>query len=398
MAAPEWSVLVRSEAGWDAVARSVAKQGWVEAQMVPAMGGLAEGLKLASGQWVAALNAGDLWPAGIMRRLKKRMEATGAVALPGRTRYFGSPGERTDCLLAAALFRREALDDVARGTVGWGRDEDWYARLVRAGARLEFQPELTLLRRGVPAEGTEQPGGGVQRRAPQARRAWEISVVIPAYNAARYIGEALQSVAAQSLAASEVIVVDDGSTDGTPEIAERCGGVVRVLRQERGGAAAARNLGVRAARGEWVAFLDADDYWLPDRLAWQAEAVEAESSLEVVYGCVQQFYSPDLDWPDTTAHEDAAAVQAGIFPGTCLVRRESFERVGGFETGLRVGEFIDWHARALSAGLRMKTLDVVMMRRRIHDSNTGVREKQAQSDYVRVLKAALDRRRAGRPA
>jgi len=106
-----------------------------------------------------------------------------------------------------------------------------------------------------------------------------ISAVIPAYNAAKYIGRAIESAVAQSRAADEIIVVDDGSTDGTGEIAIACGAKVKYIRQENAGASAARNAGVMAASGEWIAFLDGDDEWLKDHLQRQTELLEKNPEL-----------------------------------------------------------------------------------------------------------------------
>lgn len=92
------------------------------------------------------------------------------------------------------------------------------------------------------------------------------SVVIPCYNAAAFVAETIRSALSQTLAPLEVIVVDDGSTDDSAAVAAACGPLVKVIRQANAGAAGARNAGVRAARGDWVAFLDADDLWLPERL------------------------------------------------------------------------------------------------------------------------------------
>ncbi len=399
------------------------------------------GLRAAQGEWIAFQDADDLWPVGTLARLKRKLETSGKEVVVGRTqnvklgggevpdlRYDSPAATLAQICLPAALFRRRVFERVGvfNEEIRLAEDHEWFLRAREAGAQMEIEAEVTLVyrhhgantthrmeaaqfglnrvlleslrRRRAQGLGPLAPWLSMERRAPQVRGEFRISVVIPAYEAERYLGAALKSVAEQRLPVLEVLVVDDGSTDGTVRVAERFGGRVRVLKQARGGAAAARNLGVRAARGEWIAFLDADDFWLPDRLAWQAAEVERSPELELVYGCVQQFYSPELAWPDTTPHEEAAAVQAGIFPGTCLVRKATFERVGDFDTTLRVGEFIDWHARAQALGVRMRTIDEVLMRRRIHSSNTGVRERQAQSDYVKVLKAALDRRRAARNA
>src|SRR5436305_4940478 len=110
-----------------------------------------------------------------------------------------------------------------------------------------------------------------------------VSVIIPAYNYARYIAEAIDGALAQTHAPLEVIVVDDESTDDTPRVLAGYGDRIRTIRQPNGGAAAARNTGMAAARGEYVAFLDADDVWLPRKLELQLQRFEADPDLGLVH-------------------------------------------------------------------------------------------------------------------
>ncbi|HOQ05716.1 MAG TPA: glycosyltransferase family 2 protein [Anaerohalosphaeraceae bacterium] len=128
------------------------------------------------------------------------------------------------------------------------------------------QPSEQTAARSVPA-----PAGG-------------ISAVIPAYNSEAFIRRAVESVLAQTLPPQEIIIVDDGSTDGTRQAVQSCGGIVRYIRQDNQGASAARNAGIRAASGEWIAFLDADDEWLPDRLALQVRLLQQYPFLNWVTG------------------------------------------------------------------------------------------------------------------
>src|SRR5438093_13378260 len=98
-----------------------------------------------------------------------------------------------------------------------------------------------------------------------------VSVIMPAYNVAWCIGRAIDSVRAQGFRARELIVVNDGSTDGTRTVLESYGGAIKVIDQTNRGMSAARNAGIRKARGTYVAFLDADDWWLPEKLSQQVE-------------------------------------------------------------------------------------------------------------------------------
>ena len=112
-------------------------------------------------------------------------------------------------------------------------------------------------------------------------RSYRVSVVIPAYNLEGYIGRAIDSVLAQTRPADEIIVVDDGSTDGTGEIVQKYGSAVRYIHQDNAGASAARNTGIKAAKNEWIAFLDGDDEWLEGNLERQMRLLER--NLELVW-------------------------------------------------------------------------------------------------------------------
>jgi glycosyltransferase involved in cell wall biosynthesis len=221
-----------------------------------------------------------------------------------------------------------------------------------------------------------------------------VSVIVPVRDGERYLAEALDSILAQSHPAVEVIVVDDGSTDGTAGVVEGFGAPVRRVAQAPAGVGAAMNHGLREAGGELIASLDADDLWTPDKLARQVAALETDPSLDIVFGHAVNFASPDLD----SAERARLAVPAGALPGyskgAMLARRAAVDRVGPFDESLRVGDFVDWHARAVDAELRMEMLPEVVLRRRLHAANSGRGAGEARVDFVRVARAALHRRRA----
>lgn len=220
-----------------------------------------------------------------------------------------------------------------------------------------------------------------------------VSVIIPVYNGERYIAEAIESVLAQDCRHIEIVAVNDGSTDGTEEVL-RSYADVQYLYQERQGASSARNRGVRFSSGEFIAFLDADDLWTKDKLKIQTSLFSADLDLDMVFGHAEQFYSPELEESLRGRIHLAAGSMPGYVPGSMLVKREAFLRVGFFDAGFRIGEFIDWYMRALDHGLNSCLAPEVALRRRIHDANTGIMERDSRKDYLRVLKASLDRRRA----
>jgi glycosyltransferase involved in cell wall biosynthesis len=221
-----------------------------------------------------------------------------------------------------------------------------------------------------------------------------ITVIIGAYNAERYLSEAIESVIGGTYRNLELIVVDDGSTDRTGEIAESYGDRVRCIRQPNGGMAASRNRGIAAANGDYLAFLDADDRFRPDKLERQLAIFDADPELDIVYGRVTEFLSPDLDDAARALLRPPKQDAPWPTPNLMLVKRESFFRVGLFSTDLKVGIGVDWHARANELGLRAAVPPIVVLERRLHADNNGIRRRDAKPQYLHVLKAALDRRRA----
>lgn len=224
-----------------------------------------------------------------------------------------------------------------------------------------------------------------------------VSVIIPVYNAERYVGEAIASVLGQTYRPIEVIVINDGSTDGSEAAVKQFGGAIRYYAQRNRGLGATRNQGVEFAQGHFVAFLDADDLWVPDKLERQMKHFDDHPHLDMVFGYIQQFYTPELenDLKGKIAYTEE--IMKGHSACTLLIKHASFYRAGPFDTEWNVGEFIDWYLKAKEMNLRSDMLPEVVARRRLHDSNMGTRERTHQTDYVRILKASLDRRRQTTP-
>ena len=223
-----------------------------------------------------------------------------------------------------------------------------------------------------------------------------VSVVIPVYNGERYLAEAIRSVLQQTYPPHEVIVADDGSTDRSGEIAQGFGPPVRYdYRPHRpvGGAAAARNRGAELAEGELLAFLDADNLWLPHKLAQQLEAIHGDN--DMVFGQVRQFISPDVE--ESVHIEYPVEPVPGLAPITLLMGRATFLATGLFDPHWEVGEFIDWYVRAGERGLKTVMLPEVVALRRLHRANQGILKRDMRAEYVRIVKAARDRRRGGAP-
>lgn len=219
-----------------------------------------------------------------------------------------------------------------------------------------------------------------------------ISVIIPVYNGERYLAEAIESSRAQSYSPLEIIVIDDGSTDASAGIAHRYQGI-RYFYQSNAGLSSALNKGLENARGDYFAFLDADDFWLAGKLVLQMAVFNEHPGLDAVFGYHERFFHGDCRFDPG----DKPAVKQGSFPAllkdAMLIKREAFYRVGLFDTTLRMGDFLDWYKRALEQQLNFITVPEVLFKRRIHDDNSSSRNRDDMKDYLRIIKSSLDRQR-----
>lgn len=220
-----------------------------------------------------------------------------------------------------------------------------------------------------------------------------ISVILPVYNGEGHLDAAIRSVLAQSNPPSEVIVVDDGSVDDSAAVAKSFGPPVRYLAQTNLGPAAARNLGIRHAKGIFLAFIDADDLWTPEKLAHQLAVLCVTPTCEAVLGQVENFISPELNEADSTSLAKSAAQTGEFHIGALLIRRDAFFRIGYFDTRWRHGEFIDWWARALRQNLTYTVLPELVLRRRLHTNNHTRREPEGRQEYLSLLREQLAQRR-----
>jgi glycosyltransferase involved in cell wall biosynthesis len=222
-----------------------------------------------------------------------------------------------------------------------------------------------------------------------------VTAVIAFFDSERYLAEAVDSVLAQTHAPIELILVDDGSSDRSPEIARSYSPPARYLRRENGGPAAARNTGLAQASGSFVAFLDSDNRWLPRAIELQLAAFADDPALDVVFAQAREFVSAELD-PSTLPARPPRDGTTGVLVSSMLARRSVFDCVGLFDERLRVGEWVDWYARLHDSGCRVEVLPHVTVERRIHAENNTVVRWDDGREYAQVLKAALDRRRGGR--
>jgi glycosyltransferase involved in cell wall biosynthesis len=209
------------------------------------------------------------------------------------------------------------------------------------------------------------------------------------------LAEAIESILKQDYESTEIIVVDDGSTDGTGAVAARYSNRLRYLRQANAGPGAARNLGINASAGEFVAFLDADDLWHAEKLSRQTARFRARPELGYCVTHVQNFWIPELSKEEERfrGHRISKPLP-GYITGTLLARRDFFDTVGPFNTAIHHADDTDWFLRAQERGGVVELLPDVLLYRRLHTSNLSrAKAPNSRDQYLTVLKTALDRRR-----
>ena len=217
-----------------------------------------------------------------------------------------------------------------------------------------------------------------------------ISVIIPARDAAATLAETLGSVSAQLRQPDEVIVVDDGSQDGTAALATAAR--ASVIKQPARGVAAAMNTGLEAARGDLVAFLDADDLWQPDCLCEQEQHLAGRSDLSGSVARFSEFCCPTLV-ADVAARFVPRVNEPAWLAGGMLLRRQAFDRAGRLDESLRVGAWVEWVDRARHAGCLFDAIDRIVLRRRLRPGTLS-QSVARNADLLAVARAALARRRS----
>jgi glycosyltransferase involved in cell wall biosynthesis len=221
-----------------------------------------------------------------------------------------------------------------------------------------------------------------------------VSVIVPAYNREDYLGEALDSVFAQGYHPLEVIVADDGSTDGTVRVA-RGYLEVRLLSLAHGGVAAARNAAITASTGSLLAFLDSDDLWVSGKLDAQVGVLERNPQIGCCFCRMWNFLESGCSVPAWVRSERIDCVSESWSVTSMVVRREVFDRIGVFDTAFTWGEDTDWLIRARASGIAPAFLPEVYLRRRIHGANLSLLRESDSPFVLRLARKYINRNRLG---
>ncbi|MDQ2868681.1 MAG: glycosyltransferase family 2 protein [Verrucomicrobiota bacterium] len=226
-----------------------------------------------------------------------------------------------------------------------------------------------------------------------------VSVILPVKNGAAYLAESLQSVTAQEHPPLEILVFDNGSADASSEIAASFP-AVQIFRNDPGlSIAAARNAGIRAARGELLAFASHDDLWSPDKLRLQATRFAESSELDFCVAHVRCFLDGELEAAPAGLPADRVGCDLpGWLTETLVARRRAFDHVGYFDERMQQADDTDWLARARDAGLRWEMMAETLVEKRLHGANITYREEtrtRGNAEMIEIARRAIARKREG---
>jgi glycosyltransferase involved in cell wall biosynthesis len=224
--------------------------------------------------------------------------------------------------------------------------------------------------------------------------AFAVSVIVVVRNGAAYLAEALASITAQTLPPREILVVDGQSTDDTVAIAQRVPGV-RVLAQPDLGLANARNFGIQAARSPWIAFLDHDDRWHPEKLARHAAAHAAHPAAQYSM-CGLRFFREAGGVLPTHGHAAADAARHARTPGALVAAADLFAQIGGFDPRFAIACDAAWFTLARDLCIPSVTVPDVLLFKRLHATNLSRRGARNRQELFQVARESILRRKHGR--
>jgi glycosyltransferase involved in cell wall biosynthesis len=222
-----------------------------------------------------------------------------------------------------------------------------------------------------------------------------VSCIITSFNSENFIAEAVNSILEQTYKNIEIIVADGGSTDNTEKIIEKFNFKIKFLTQKNTGPAATRNFGLRNAQGTYIAFLDADDLWHPEKLERQMNYLAGNPDLDLCITNAQMFWSQDLKKEkDFFKDHPRTKPIPGYATTTLLAKKSVFRITGEFNDNFWFSDAIDWFIRARELGLKIKVIEEPLTFHRMHNSNlTKRRSDESRDEFLRLVKGVLDRKK-----
>lgn len=217
-----------------------------------------------------------------------------------------------------------------------------------------------------------------------------VSAILPIFNGRKYLKAAVESVLQQDYPALEIFLVDDGSTDGSGEIARTFQKAI-CLQQPNRGVAAARNLALAAARGDFIAFLDQDDLWMPRKISAQVKFLLENPGLDFCLSKERLFLEGSTLKPIWLKENLLRDDHRGFILGCAVIRAATFKKVGPFDPSFRFGSDADWFFRAKDAGVQWGVVDEVLLLKRVHADNETHKVSGMRADMFKLVRNSIQR-------
>lgn len=392
------------------------------------------GILLAKGELISFIDGDDEWASDKLRLLLPHLQDAATMVASGRIQYIFDEGipksdiqfETSDNLLShvhlgASVVKRGVFDKglFFESRFRFSEDVDWWLNLREHQLGIVIIEEPTLLYHvhgnnisvdKTPAELNllsvlqESLHRRRSRKTAQAlpqlndfRRFQQplVSIVIPLFNGKNFITRALNSIKNQSYSNWEVFVIDDGSSDEGADLVSDQYPSIQLMRQANSGQAVARNQGVKAAKGKYIAFLDQDDEWLPEKLALQVQALNHNPYVGFVT-CNQSHYLEEgiknVPANMLQALQGLKEVHRSMIPSALMVRKHALDKVGGFDAELRMGDDTDLLLKLRHAGYQELNVEHLLLRKWIHGSNDSFNTAKMKKGLFEVLYKNLKRK------
>lgn len=390
------------------------------------------GIRASTGDWIAFVDSDDRWPESKIASLWSHLASGEFEIISGKIRYFSKNSSPLPDLpyeddahrihhvhLGALIAKKEVFDGglFFNESLRFGEDTDWWIRVRECKKKIRLIEEETLcyqihgenMTSKSPSHGREMLKlihDSLQRRRQNSQNIEslpslksfaqpQVEVILPVYNGEKFIRQAILSILNQSTPVKKIWVINDGSTDETGTILEQLqkeSTLIQVLSQENQGVGAALNFGLSHLKADWIAFLDADDLWLSDRIESQLGFLRENPDFPMIFGQIEEFEDfPDQELPQR--YKAREGVMDGLFRSTLLCRRSLFEEFGYFDQTLKVGEFIAWFQHIRDSGVTYHVVPKVLARRRVHGENMTA--KVGRNEFLQLIRRQLIQKRNG---
>ncbi len=386
------------------------------------------GIRLSRGEWIAFCDADDEWlPGKLSAQLRYAAEYPEVqIVLTGEETVCDDESARTGKLqeyarndtvhFRNALIRHDVFERIGLmdESMRIREDTEWLVRARTAGVRMGSVPDPLYRRHlrdgGLSANASEEGrkermlsafARGIREKKPETADAELLSILVPVYNADKYVGEAVSSCKALHRKC-ELVLINDGSSDGSLSVLRRLlsdrlypdGLSVTLVHRKHKGQASSRNDAFRLSRGKYLLYLDADDYFTPGAIDLMADTADKSPEAFVISAMCRDFLSPDLTEEESSKLKINPDPYRRMLAGCMLMRRSVFEQIGTYDETMATSETAQWVMRIRDAGLSIREIGEVTLMRRYHNGNLGRVNREAQmNSYMEMIRLRLKNRK-----